>query len=200
MVPDPTPDPIRDALDAVREGQPHASERLLPLVYDHLRRLARARMAHVPPGNTLQPTALVHEAFLRLQKGQGAEWDGRGHFFAAAAEAMRQILVDQARRKGAIKRGGDRERLDVDDIDLPIEAPPEGILDLDAALDALAELDAVKADVVKLRYFAGLEREEIATTLGISPRTVDRHWAYARAWLRRRMESGPDDEETLDVT
>jgi RNA polymerase sigma factor (TIGR02999 family) len=186
----PSPDQIEAAIADFREGRPNASERLLPLVYEHLRRLARSRMAHVPPGNTLQPTALVHEAYLRLAGSKDPRWDGRGHFFAAAAEAMRQILVDQARRKGSLKRGGDQQRVDLDGIELPIEPPSVDILDLDVALTSLAERDPLKADVVKLRYFAGLDRDEIAATLDISPRTVDRHWLYARSWLHREMAQG----------
>lgn len=185
----PAPEEIEAAIADLRDGRPHASERLLPLVYEHLRRLARARMAHVPPGNTLQPTALVHEAYVRLAGAKDPGWDGRGHFFAAAAEAMRQILVDQARRKGSLKRGGDQQRVELDGVELPIQPPSDDILDLDAALTALAGIDPVKADVVKLRFFAGLDREEIADALGISPRTVDRHWVYARTWLRREMAS-----------
>lgn len=188
-----TPDPIERAIQAVRDGHPHASEELLPLVYEHLRRLARHRMAHVPPGNTLQPTALVHEAYLRLAMAKDPSWDGRGHFFAAAAEAMRQILVDQARRKSSLKRGGGQQRIDIDDIELPIAPPSDDILDLDAALRSLAVVDKEKADVVMLRYFAGLDREETATTLGLSPRTVDRHWLYARTWLHREMSVEADD-------
>lgn len=198
MAQDPTPTKIEEAIEALRYGRPQASERLLPLVYEHLRRLARARMGHVPPGNTLQPTALVHEAYLRLAGSKDPDWDGRGHFFAAAAEAMRQILVDQARRKAALKRGGDRKRLDVEDVDLPIEPPSDDILDLDSALQSLAAVDPVKAEVVMLRYFAGLDREETASTLGISPRTVDRHWVYARTWLRREMNARDGDAKPTD--
>lgn len=192
-MPDPTPAAIEDAIRSVRDGRPRASEELLPLVYEHLRRLARARMAKVPPGNTLQPTALVHEAYLRLSSSKDPAWDGRGHFFAAAAEAMRQILVDQARRKASLKRGGDRERIELDDVDLRIQPPSDDILDLDTALDALADEDRVKADVVLLRHFAGLDREETARTLGLSPRTVDRHWTYARTWLARAMRDAPSE-------
>lgn len=192
-MPDPTPAAIEDAIRSVRDGRPRASEELLPLVYEHLRRLARARMAKVPPGNTLQPTALVHEAYLRLSSSKDPAWDGRGHFFAAAAEAMRQILVDQARRKASLKRGGDRERIELDDVDLRIQPPSDDILDLDTALDALADEDRLKADVVLLRHFAGLDREETARTLGLSPRTVDRHWTYARTWLARAMRDAPNE-------
>lgn len=192
-MPDPTPAAIEDAIRSVRDGRPRASEELLPLVYEHLRRLARARMAKVPPGNTLQPTALVHEAYLRLSSSKDPAWDGRGHFFAAASEAMRQILVDQARRKASLKRGGDRERIELDDVDLRIQPPSDDILDLDTALDALADEDRVKADVVLLRHFAGLDREETARTLGLSPRTVDRHWTYARTWLARAMRDATNE-------
>ena len=182
---------------ALREGRAHASEELLPLVYEHLRRLAQARMAKIPPGNTLQPTALVHEAYLKLSSSRDPTWDGRGHFFAAAAEAMRQILVDQARRKSSLKRGGDQERLDVDDVELPIAPPSDDMLDLDRALTSLSAVDRQKADVVMLRHFAGLDREEAAAVLGISPRTVDRHWVYARAWLLREMrDDAPRDDPT----
>lgn len=187
MADESSPQAIERAIEALREGRRAASDELLPLVYEHLRRLARSRMSKVPPGNTMQPTALVHEAYLRLAASKDPAWDGRGHFFAAAAEAMRQILVDQARRKASLKRGGDRERVDIDDVELPIQPPSEEILDLDTALRALADVDRVKADVVLLRHFAGLDREETAHTLGISPRTVDRHWTYARAWLARAM-------------
>jgi RNA polymerase sigma factor (TIGR02999 family) len=185
---DQSPDPITATIEAVARGEPGAAEDLLPLVYAHLRRLARARMAHVPPGNTLQPTALVHEAYLRLVRNADVDWNGRGHFFAAAAEAMRQILVDQARRKGAVKRGGDRKRVDVDDVDLPIEAPADDLLDLDRAIEKLKKKDPQKAQIVMLRYFAGLDREETAQTLGLSKRTLDRQWEYVKAWLHRELK------------
>lgn len=182
-------DQLSVVLDALARGEEKASEELLPLVYEHLRRLARARMAKLPPGQTLQATALVHEAYLRVVGSENRGWDGRGHFFAAAAEAMRRILVDQARRKGAVKRGGDRERLDVDDVDLPIEQPAERLLDLDQALTKLKEQDPEKERIVMLRFFGGLSREETAETLGLSPRTLDRQWQYVKAWLHRELES-----------
>lgn len=182
---------ITGVLAAVERGEAGASADLLPLVYEHLRRLARARMAQIPPGNTLQPTALVHEAYLRVVKVPGQQWNGRGHFFAAAAEAMRRILVEQARRKASRKHGGKHERLDIDEIDgleIAIDPPHEDMLDLDRALRSLEAIDRDKAGVVLLRYFGGLNREEIAESLGLSPRTVDRHWTFARAWLHRELD------------
>jgi RNA polymerase sigma factor (TIGR02999 family) len=183
---------INAKIEAITLGQASAAEELLPLVYSHLRRLARARMAHVPPGNTLQPTALVHEAYLRVVGEDDPGWNGRGHFFAAAAEAMRQILVDQARQKGALKRGGDRRRLDVEDVDLPIESPADDLLDLDRAIKRLERKDPQKAQIVVLRYFAGLNREETAAALNLSKRTLDRQWEYIRAWLHRQLKGNHD--------
>lgn len=177
-------------LGAAGRGDRRAAEEILPLVYDELRKLARARLRKVPPGNTLQPTALVHEAYMRLVRGEDRGWDSRGHFFAAAAEAMRQILVDQARRKSRVKRGGDRKRLDADEIDLPIEGPGEDVLALHDALSRLEVEDERKAKVVKLRYFVGLQREEVAEVLGVSLRTADRDWRYSAAFLRRAMAEG----------
>jgi RNA polymerase sigma factor (TIGR02999 family) len=175
-------------LSAARQGDPHAAAQLLPLVYDELRRLAARRLAHEAPGQTLQATALVHEAYLRLVGGgQADRWDDRGHFFAAAAEAMRRILVESARRRRSLKRGGDRARegLDVEEIAVP--APREDLLALDEALDRLAALDPVKAELVKLRYFAGCTIAEAAGLLNISTATAERHWAYARAWLHQEV-------------
>jgi RNA polymerase sigma factor (TIGR02999 family) len=177
-------------LDAAGRGDRKAAQEILPLVYDELRKLARARLRKVPPGNTLQPTALVHEAYMRLVRGEDRGWDNRGHFFAAAAEAMRQILVDQARRKSRAKRGGGQQRLDADEIDLPIEAPGEDVLALHEALSRLESEDERKARVVKLRTFVGLQREEVAELLGVSLRTADRDWRYSVAFLRREMEAG----------
>jgi RNA polymerase sigma factor (TIGR02999 family) len=170
-------------LDAAAAGDRKAAAELLPLVYDELRKLAAARMAGESPGHTLQPTALVHEAYLRLVGRDGEQrWDGRGHFFAAAAEAMRRILIESARRKHGPERGGDFTRHDLDSDHPAPEAHPR-LLALDEALDRLAAIEPRAAEVVKLRYFAGLTVAEVAAVLGISPRTADNDWAYARAWL-----------------
>jgi RNA polymerase sigma factor (TIGR02999 family) len=171
-------------LSAVEQGDPRAAEQLLPLVYDELRRLAAARMAAEPAGHTLQPTALVHEAYLRLVgDGAGPGWNGRGHFFAAAAEAMRRILINRARDKNRVKRGGGRRRVDLDALSDPAAAPADDLLDLDDALDALARSFPQAAELVKLRFFAGLTLDEAAAALGLAPRSADRQWAFARAWL-----------------
>jgi len=177
-------------LDAVRAGDRHAAAELLPVVYDELRKLAAARLAKEKPGQTLDATALVHEAYLRLVgPADEKRWDHRGHFFAAAAEAMRRILVDTARRKTAARRAGAREDVDPDRIAAPGE--DDELLALDEALDRLAEKDPVKAELVKLRYFAGLTADQAAAVLGISPSTADRHWTYARAWLKRAVDGTP---------
>lgn len=172
-------------LSAIEQGCPQAADQLLPLVYDELRRLAAEKMAQEKPGQTLQATALVHEAYLRLvdvEKGQ--HWDSRGHFFAAAAEAMRRILTENARRKASIKRGGGRQRVDVDDLQLPMNSPPEQLLALDEAIEKLSLEDKAAASLVKSVYFAGLPLEQAAAVLGVSVATAYRHWAYARAWLQ----------------
>jgi RNA polymerase sigma factor (TIGR02999 family) len=166
---------------------------LLPLVYDELRRLATQKLAQEKPGQTLQPTALVHEAYLRLLGGQPG-WDSRGHFFAAAAEAMRRILIENARRKQRIKHGGGLEQTDLDDALLAVESPVEDVLAVDEALEQLAAEDAPTAELVKLIYFAGLTTEQAAEVLGISARTAYRNWAYARAWLYRRLSGKPRSE------
>jgi RNA polymerase sigma factor (TIGR02999 family) len=176
-------------LNAIEQGDPKAAEKLLPLVYDELRKLAAQKLACEQSGQTLQPTALVHEAYLRLVDGDRAkDWKSRSHFFAAAAEAMRRILVDNARRKGRIKHGRDRSRLHIDAIDVPAPEAACELLDLDAALTKLAAADPQAAELVKLRYFAGLTIKQAAKSLGVSPRTADFLWAYARAWLLRELE------------
>jgi RNA polymerase sigma factor (TIGR02999 family) len=175
-------------LSAIDQGDPHAAGLLLPLVYDELRRLAAQKLAQEKPGQTLQATALVHEAYLRLVDAEQAQdWNSRGHFFAAAAEAMRRILVEKARRKQRHKHGGGLRRLDLDQLDLAEEAVPASVLALDEALDHLAAEEKVAAEVVKLRYFAGLTTEQAAQALGISLRTANRHWAYAKAFLYQRL-------------
>jgi RNA polymerase sigma factor (TIGR02999 family) len=169
-------------------GNRQAAAELLPLVYDELRKLAAARMAGELPGQTLQPTALVHEAYLRLiGPADDVRWDNRGHFFAAAAEAMRRILVEAARRRQADKHGGGRQRLDAATVEIAAPELNDDLVAIDAALDQLADLDPVKAELVKLRYFAGLTIEEAAKALGISPATAKRYWAYSRAWLFQRV-------------
>jgi RNA polymerase sigma factor (TIGR02999 family) len=176
-------------LDAAAAGDPHAPGQLLPLVYDELRRLAAQRLARERPGHSLQPTALVHEAYLRLVGGDEAvDWSGRGHFYAAAAEAMRRILVESARRRRSLKRGGDAHQVDLDSDLLAAAEPREDLLALDEALDRLAATNKPAADLVQLRYFGGLTLPEAAEALGMAPRTAGRLWAYARAWLRREME------------
>jgi RNA polymerase sigma factor (TIGR02999 family) len=175
-------------LAAIEQGDPRAAEELLPLVYDELRKLAAARLADEKPGQTLQPTALVHEAYVRLIGGdQPQDWDGRGHFFAAAAEAMRRILVEAARRKTAEKRGGGRARVDLDEASLLADGSPFDLLELDDLLDHLARVNPQAAELVKLRFFAGLTGDQTAAALGISPRAADSLWAYARAWLFEKM-------------
>lgn len=182
-------------LAKIDAGDPHAAGELLPLVYDELRKLARAKLTQEKPGQTLQATALVHEAFLRIMTSGGRNvspseqgWCGRSHFFAAAAESMRRILVDSARRKGRVKHGGEYSRVELEDI---IEAPQirEDLLALDVALDKLKQVDGTAAELVQLRYFAGLTMREAAEMLDVSERTAERAWTYARAWLRREIES-----------
>jgi RNA polymerase sigma factor (TIGR02999 family) len=175
-------------LDAAAAGDPAAATELLPLVYDELRKLAAAKMAAEKPGQTLQATALVHEAYARLVAGDpDRQWNGRGHFFAAAAEAMRRILINQARDKQRVKRGGGRARLDLDGLAIADGASDDQLLALDEALDLLARDNPSGAELVKLRFFSGLTQQEAATALGLPRRTADRLWAYARAWLYERL-------------
>jgi RNA polymerase sigma factor (TIGR02999 family) len=185
---------VTQLLSALDRGDPRAAAELLPLVYDELRRLAAGRLAAEPSGNTLQPTALVHEAYLRLVGSpDGNQWDHRGHFFAAAATAMRRILIERARHKQRHAHGGGRQR---QELHADLVAAPEAddqLLALDAALARLAERDPVKAQLVELRFFAGLTGDQAAQILGVSPKTADRYWVYARAWLRREMEKGDAD-------
>jgi RNA polymerase sigma factor (TIGR02999 family) len=186
---------VTRVLDAMRKGDAQAANQLLPLVYDELRKLAAQKLAHEAPGQTLQPTALVHEAYLRLVASPGSEsggesphWDHRGHFFAAAAEAMRRILVENARRKRRLKRGGDLIRQEFDEALLAAPEPREDLVALDEALNKLATVDKTAAELVQLRYFAGVSIPEAAEMLGVSRRKADRLWAYARAWLHQEIE------------
>jgi len=180
-------------LDRVHQGDPTAAEELLPLVYDELRKLAAHKMARELPGQTLQPTALVHEAWLRLVDGGDARWDGRAHFFAAAAEAMRRILIENARRKRAQRHGGGLARLDIDQVDVAAPAKDEELLAVSEALEKLAACSEQKAELVKLRYFVGLTIEEAAEILEISTVTADRWWSYSRAWLYKEIEGQQRD-------
>jgi RNA polymerase sigma factor (TIGR02999 family) len=184
-------------LEAAASGDRRAADDLLPLVYDELRKLAAARLAAEPPGQTLQPTALVHEAYLRLVARAGPEprtdeprWDSCGHFFAAAAEAMRRIVVESARRKSRVKHGGGRKRAEIELTDLPTRLPPDDLLALDDALARLQQIDPVKARLVTLRYFAGMTIEQTGKVMNISRVTAHRYWTYARAWLHHEMTGG----------
>ncbi len=175
-------------LSQLETGEPSASEQLLPHVYDELRKLAAQRLSHEKPGQTLQATALVHEAYLRLVQGsEPQKWHSRGHFFAAAAEAMRRILLNRARDRSRKKRGGDLRRIDFSKVEFVLETPDEELLELDEAITRLASEEPLCADLVKLRFFAGLGQRETAEVLGLAPRTADRHWAYARAWLYEQL-------------
>jgi RNA polymerase sigma factor (TIGR02999 family) len=178
---------------AIEHGDTKATDELLPLVYNELRRLAAHKMASEAPGHTLQPTALVHEAYLRLGgPGQSQQWDGRGHFFAAAAEAMRRILVESARRKKRLKHGGELQRAELDCVELALPLPDDELLALDEALDRLVTVDSRAAEVVKLCFFVGLTQEQAAKELGISLATAERVWSFARAWLFREMQKTRD--------
>jgi RNA polymerase sigma factor (TIGR02999 family) len=175
-------------LDRVQKGDPQAGEELLPLVYEELRKLAAARLAEEPSGQTLQPTALVHEAWLRLVGDGEHGWNGRGHFFGAAAEAMRRILVENARRKQRVKHGGGQRRVELNDLDLAHTTGDEQLLAVDEALERFAALDPVGAKLVKLRFFVGLSNVEASDLLGLPERTAKRSWAYARAWLHEELK------------
>ena len=177
-------------LSAIDQGDPAAAEQLLPLVYEELRRLAAQKLSHEKPGQTLQATALVHEAYLRLVGPEDQHWDSRGHFFAAAAEAMRRILVENARRKKSPKHGGDLRRLDLNQAEPAVCQTCDDLLALDEALEKLSQQDPTKANLVKLRYFAGLSNEQAAQSLGINRRMAERYWMYARSWLLREMRKG----------
>ncbi len=174
-------------LNAIEQGDGKAADELLPLVYEELRRLAAQKMAQEKSGQTLQATALVHEAYLRLVEAKDQNWNSRGHFFRAAAEAMRRILIESARRKGRLKSGGNREKVGLDDVDLTIEGLPEDVVALDEALTKLAEDKPLMVQAIELRYFAGLTLEQTAEILGVSERTVSSYWTYAKAWLYREI-------------
>jgi RNA polymerase sigma factor (TIGR02999 family) len=185
---------VTQILNAIEQGDPHAAEQLLPLVYGELRQLAAQKLSRERHGQTLQATALVHEAYLRLVGAQAAQrWDSRGHFFAAAAEAMRRILLNRARDKKRVKRGGERRRVDFDRVEIALDTSDEQLIALDEALTQLAAEDPGAARLVNLRFFAGLTLKDAAAALGLAPRTAERQWAYARAWLyaRLRQDDGP---------
>jgi RNA polymerase sigma factor (TIGR02999 family) len=178
---------VTNLMARAEEGEPQVAEQLLPLVYEELRRVAAQKMAVQPAHQTLQPTALVHEAYLRLVGSPSPQWRGRAHFFAAAAEAMRHILVDRARRRGRLRHGGGLRRAEIEHLDLPNPEDDDVVLAVSEALDKLAEHDKVSADLIKLRFFAGLPNTEAARLLGLSERTAKRTWAYARAWLFQEL-------------
>ena len=177
-------------LNSVQQGNPKAADELLPLVYEELRKLAAVRMAREAAGQTLQATALVHEAWLRLTKDQDQKWDGRGHFFAAAAEAMRRILVERARGRRRLCHGGGQERADLAEVEVPVVVEDEKPLQVNEVLGELEVEDATQAQIVKMKFFMGMKVEEIATALGVSDKTVQRHWAHAKAWLFQRIRGG----------
>jgi RNA polymerase sigma factor (TIGR02999 family) len=179
---------VTQILDSIEPGDRQAADRLLPLVYEELRKLATSRMAREAPGQTLQPTALVHEAWLRLAGNEGRVWSNRAHFFAAAAEAMRRILIENARRRKALRHGGDRVRVDIQEVELAVPAADDQLLAIDEALQLFSTMDPKKAQLVKLRYFIGMTIEEAAGALGISEATAKRWWDYARAWLHTEVQ------------
>ena len=177
-------------LNAIEQGDARAADELLPLVYQELRQLAAQKLAQEKPGQTLQATALVHEAYIRLVGAENPNWNSRSHFFGAAAEAMRRILIDNARRKQSMKYGGNYQRIDLDDVEIPIEEPSEDLLALNEALKKLSVEDPAKVELVKLRYFAGLTIEQAAVILKISRATAERYWSYARIWLFHEIHKG----------
>ena len=177
-------------LTAIKQGDLRAADELIPLVYQELRCLAAQKLSQEQPGQTLQATALVHEAYIRLVEAEDQNWDSSGHFFSAAAEAMRRILIENARRKKSLKYGGDRHRIKLDDASLALDEVSDDLIALDEALTKLTEQDCIVADLVKLRYFAGLTIEQVAKILDISSRTADRYWAYARVWLHQEITKG----------
>ena len=188
---------VTQILSQIESGDPSAAEQLLPLVYDELRKLAAMKLAQEKPGQTLQATALVHEAYLRIVDDEKARhWDSRGHFFAAAAIAMRRLLVEQARRKQRLKRGGERQRVPLEEIDLAYGFPSDELLALNEAISKLELESPEKSKVVELRFFVGMNHEEVANALGISAVTAGRHWRYARAWLRREMRIELENEDS----
>jgi RNA polymerase sigma factor (TIGR02999 family) len=189
-IPPTDPATLSRLRDDLSHGRPRSAEELLPLLYEELRSLARARLAREGPGQSLQPTALVHEAFLRLVGERDPGWNGRGHFFGAAARAMRRILVERARAKGRLKRGGDQRRVDLEAVEPAVEPPPEQVLAVEEALERLEAKDTRKGKVVELRYFAGLTVPETAAVLGVSVGTVEREWRFIKAWLQVELE-GP---------
>jgi RNA polymerase sigma factor (TIGR02999 family) len=180
---------VTQMLLAVGRGDANASEDLLPLVYDELRRHAAVRMSRESPGQTLQPTALVHEAWLRMAGSGDRHWQNRAHFFGAAAEAMRRILIENARRKARLKRGGNQRPLDIDDLDLAATSPDEKVLLIDDALEQMRLQDPEKALVVVLKFFVGMTNQEVAASMGVTERTVERHWAYAKVWLYQTIKA-----------
>jgi len=182
-------------LDAIQQGDSKAADELLPLVYQELRRLAAYKMASEAPGQTLQPTALVHEAWLRLGGEAQPNWQNRAHFFAAAGEAMRRILIERARSKGRLRRGGEWQRVDIQNLTIAAEDPDETVLAVNEAIEKLAARDPLKAEIVKLRYFIGMNHQEIATALGTSEPTIRRHWNFARSWLYAELKQSSADSE-----
>jgi RNA polymerase sigma factor (TIGR02999 family) len=187
---------VTQILEAIERGDPQAADKLLPLVYDELRKLAAHRLSQEKPGQTLQATALVHDAYVRLVDNEAAQhWNSRGHFFAAAAEAMRRILVENARRKGSLKHGGQRQRVELDSACSATEPPSLDLLALDEALSKLASFEPAKAELVKLRFFAGLTMPEAAAAMGISLATAERHWTFARSWLYAELNENSSGAE-----